>query len=113
MQGEILMIVSHRGQAVLRAVAFLMLACILVGGLVALPVQKVQAASLTVNTTDDVNDGVCDATHCSLREAILAANVNSDVDTIGFNIPGLGPFSIAPASPLPQITNPVIIDGTT
>ena len=27
-----------------------------------------------VNTTDDVNDGVCNVTHCSLREAIITAN---------------------------------------
>lgn len=36
----------------------------------------------TVNTIEDVNDGVCDAVHCSLREAVLAANAVSSDDTI-------------------------------
>jgi CSLREA domain-containing protein len=39
----------------------------------------VEAAVITVTTTDDTNDGVCDE-HCSLREAIAAA---IDGDTIG------------------------------
>src|SRR2546423_151063 len=30
-----------------------------------------------VNTTDDVNDGICNAAHCSLREAIITANGSS------------------------------------
>jgi CSLREA domain-containing protein len=30
--------------------------------------------TLTVNAADDTNDGSCDATHCSLREAVLASN---------------------------------------
>ncbi|MGW8265693.1 MAG: CSLREA domain-containing protein, partial [Longimicrobiales bacterium] len=30
--------------------------------------------TLTVNTANDVDDGVCDVAHCSLREAIDAAN---------------------------------------
>ncbi|HEC16626.1 MAG TPA: CSLREA domain-containing protein, partial [Sedimenticola sp.] len=37
--------------------------------------------SYTVTKTADTNDGVCDA-DCSLREAIAAANVSSDVNTI-------------------------------
>ncbi len=68
---------------------------------------------LIVNTTDDVDDGVVDATHTSLREAINAANTALGVNTISFNIPGLGPHTIQPISPLPVITDPVIIDGTT
>ncbi len=42
---------------------------------------------LTVNSTDDNTDGSCDATHCSLREAISAANQRSGSDTIRFAIP--------------------------
>src|SRR6266567_8631937 len=45
------------------------------------------AATFTVNTADDHNDGVCNAADCSLREAISAANTG---DTISFNIPGSG-----------------------
>jgi len=38
------------------------------------------AATFDVNTTDNADDGVCDANHCSLREAILAANANPGPD---------------------------------
>jgi hypothetical protein len=33
------------------------------------------------------------------------------LDTINFNIPGSGVKTIAPASPLPTITDAVVIDG--
>ena len=50
----------------------------------------------------------------SLRVAIGDANNNpGSINTIAFNIPGTGPFTIAPLSQLPSITTPVIIDGTT
>ena len=46
--------------------------------------------SFTVNTVNDGDDGLCDIVHCSLREAIQYANLNSGfADTIPFNIPGL------------------------
>ncbi len=67
-----------------------------------------------VNTTDDTNDGVCNATHCSLREAIRAANQNPGPDTIVFNITGPGPHVIAPITSLPTITGAgTVIDGST
>jgi CSLREA domain-containing protein len=70
-----------------------------------------------VNTTNDVNDGTCDATHCSLREAILAANAHANgdgPDDITFAIAGSGPQQIAvQPSPLPAVTDPVRIDGDT
>ena len=74
---------------------------------------QAQEATLTVNSTNDVDDGTCDATHCSLREAINVANGNAGKDTVAFNIAGTGPHTIQPASPLPTITDPVIIDGYT
>lgn len=40
-----------------------------------------QAADFTVTTTDDTNDGVCNA-DCSLREAISAANASPGADVI-------------------------------
>jgi CSLREA domain-containing protein len=40
-----------------------------------------------VNTTDDTNDGVCNAAHCSLREAINQANLTSTPVSITFAIP--------------------------
>ncbi|HET8784940.1 MAG TPA: CSLREA domain-containing protein, partial [Candidatus Limnocylindrales bacterium] len=69
-----------------------------------------------VNSNDDVDDGLCDGTHCSLREAILAANLalnGTAPDEIDFNIPPGGVQTIAPTSALPGITDPLIIDGTT
>src|SRR5579871_4106971 len=38
-----------------------------------LPRTSAQSGSLIVNTLADSNDGVCDATNCSLREAIANA----------------------------------------
>ncbi|MFP5489184.1 MAG: CSLREA domain-containing protein [Acidimicrobiia bacterium] len=46
--------------------------------------STVEAASYVVNTLGDVDDTACDATHCSLREAILAANASPESDTITF-----------------------------
>jgi CSLREA domain-containing protein len=66
-----------------------------------------------VNATDDVDDGACDASHCSLREAIIAANALPGADFIGFDISGAAPYTIAPTSPLPTIIDSVTIDGTT
>ena len=47
----------------------------------------------------------------SLREALIAANNTSGVDTITFNIAGVGVRTISIASQLPEITEAVIIDG--
>ncbi len=41
----------------------------------------VEAATFTVTKTADTADGTCDA-DCSLREAVIAANVNADADEI-------------------------------
>jgi hypothetical protein len=49
----------------------------------------------------------------SLRQAILDSNAATDgSNTIDFKIPGHGVQTIAPASPLPAITQAVLIDGT-
>ena len=66
----------------------------------------VHAATFTVINTNDSGPG-------SLRQAILDANANAGADTIDFNIPGPGPHTIQPLSALPNITDPVIIDGYT
>ena len=75
-------------------------------------VSSAQAATFTVNTTNVVDDGTCNASHCSLREAINAANALSDTDTINFNIGGGGPQRIG-VTHLLRFVFPVIIDGTT
>jgi len=74
-------------------------------------VQELEArmmlSSFTVtDTLDDTNPG-------SLRWAIgqVNADTSTGVDTIDFDIPGTGPFTIAPGSPLPTITHSVVIDG--
>lgn len=79
------------------------------------PVSFIHAqTNWVVNSTDDVDDGTCDAAHCSLREAINAANTTAGADIIGFAIPGAAPYRIEPISPLPALTDAeTIIDGTT
>jgi CSLREA domain-containing protein len=73
-----------------------------------------QGTIYTVNTDTDTNDGTCDVTHCSLREAITAANANTGTDSIHFNISGAGPHTILiVGSALPVITDGTVIDGYT
>ena len=64
-----------------------------------------RACSFEVTTTTDIGFG-------TLRRAIECANDDVGTDAITFNIPGAGPHTIQPASALPTITDPVIIDGT-
>jgi CSLREA domain-containing protein len=72
-----------------------------------------QATVYTVNSANDVNDTVCDVTHCSLREAILAANANvSPPHSIGFNISGVGPHVITPTTVLPTITRETYVNAS-
>jgi hypothetical protein len=72
---------------------------------VADPVQPPVTDVVVVNTLDDGSG--------SLRQAILNANANPGKDTITFNIPGAGPHTIMPVTPLPALTDPVVIDGYT
>lgn len=70
--------------------------------------------SYTVNSSNDVDDGVCDGVHCSLREAIDEANTSASTDTIKFDIQPYGTFhTIQPNTELPYITQPVYIKGYT
>lgn len=99
-----------------RLLAFVLLAAPLCG----------LATTITVNSADDTvaNDG-----HCTMREAINAANNNVAsgnmpgecaagqpgpvIDTIAFNIPGSGVHTITPATVYAQIADIVLIDGYT
>jgi Bacterial Ig-like domain (group 3) len=85
-------------------------------------------AVITVNSTGDA-DGADGGMTLSLRQAIEVANGTLAVgsltasqaslivgplatpNTIDFNIAGAGPFTIMPATGLPAITSPVIING--
>ncbi len=69
------------------------------------------AATYTVTNTNDSGAG-------SLRQALLDANGAAGLDTIAFNVSGTGcdgsgVCTIAPASALPLVTSPVLIDGYT
>lgn len=63
-----------------------------------------------VNSADNTDDGACDASNCTLREAMLAANANPGADNITF----AGAYSIFLVGgiglPLPEITESVNIN---
>ncbi len=67
-------------------------------------IGSAQAATFTVTATTDL------ATDPSLRRAISDANANPGPDIIVFNLPP-GPQVIVPLSPLPEITEAVVIDA--
>jgi CSLREA domain-containing protein len=69
----------------------------------------------TADTGDTTPDGTCSST-CTLREAMQEAMANNNdptVDVINFAIPGAGPHTISPTSELPDIDDPLTIDGYT
>lgn len=63
------------------------------------------AATFVVTNTNDTGPG-------SLRQAMLDANANPGLDSINFNIAGPSRL-IQPLLSLPDITDPVLIDGST
>jgi len=68
---------------------------------------SVHAATFVVNSANDADDGLCNTTHCSLREAIAAANVMPGGDTITFAIGDVGSLqAILPSAPLPTLRRP-------
>jgi titin len=88
--------------------------CLVVLALVAAPASR--AATFTVTSNgDDAHGyaaGTCPAP-CTLRDALLAANTAPGPDTIAFALPGAGPHTIAPLTPLPDVTSTITIDGYT
>jgi RHS repeat-associated protein/CSLREA domain-containing protein len=76
--------------------------------------------TLIVDSTDDTGDSipgddVCDdgAGNCTLRAALEEANATPGRDVISFDLAGDGPYIIQPMSPLPIISDPIIVDGST
>jgi len=76
-----------------------------------LPAAVIKIAGTSFVVTNNGDSAV--AGSGSLRAAILASNSTPGRDTIIFNIPGPGLHTIAPASALPTISDPVILDATT
>jgi hypothetical protein len=77
--------------------------------LLLLSIVHVSADTFVVTNTNDSGPG-------SLRQAIVDANGHSNsgaVDAISFNLPGTGVRTVILISALPDITDPVIIDGWT
>ncbi|HYB96381.1 MAG TPA: Ig-like domain-containing protein, partial [Vicinamibacterales bacterium] len=68
-------------------------------------ISVAQPNDVVVTNTNDSGAG-------SLRNAIGIANVEPNT-VIRFNIPGAGPHTIAPTTPLPALTQPTTIDGYT
>lgn len=87
----------------------------LTGGLTSAGVNEIVVDSAGDGANATPGDASCDAVGggCTLRAAIDAANSNPGLDTITFDIDDDGPHTIAPSSPLPEITDPVVIDGYT
>ncbi len=85
------------------------------------------AATFAVDNTDDQEDswpgdGYCAigsiydiSPHCTLRAAIMEANASPGIDEIRFWTANGAPrpMRFRPSSPLPAITAPVVVDGTT
>lgn len=85
---------------------------------------EVTGPPIVVNRTGDqedadTNDSVCDIdegmpeNQCTLRAAIQVANHLNGRDYIKFDIEGAGVHTITPSNSLPEITEAVLIDGTT
>lgn len=76
----------------------------------------VAATNYVVNTLDNVKDGVCNAAHCSLRDAISGANADGMDSTINFSVSGIIQLDCADntaggSNGLPVITTPITING--
>ncbi len=84
-------------------------------------IRAVPEAAFAVNSLGDLpdvspGDGICDSARvgapvCTLRAAMQEANATAAADTITFNL-GSGAQTILLDLPLPDITNPLVIDGT-
>jgi CSLREA domain-containing protein len=72
------------------------------------------ATSFVVNSANDPGTGVCDATECTLREAIAAANGDPGAETITFDPAAFaapGPHTINLSGALPDLSSDMAIQG--
>ena len=85
------------------------------GALLAPPLPASAAvSSFVVNSSQDDNDGSCDALpdgDCTLREAVIGAEADIDASLITFAIPGTGPHTIVTGGY--GLSRPTIVDATT
>jgi hypothetical protein len=101
------------------------LVAVLLDGVALYPIHNAAEESANILTVNDTGDGVdvdpgnglCETAtpgECTLRSAIMESNASTGITyTIAFSITGVGPFTIAPGSALPEIARPIIIDGLT
>ena len=99
-----------------RTRLFMLVSLVLVGlpGMAAQPTAA--AVVFTVTAASDGDDGSCTASHCTLREAIAAANAAPGADVIEFALGGGVPTIAVGGSglgPLPPATGAVTVDGAT
>ncbi len=102
-----------------RIVALVVVAALALIGVPPLIGPSQAATTFIVSSTADTadvlpGDGVCltSTAVCTLRAAIQEANALAGDDTIQFALPGGAAAAvITPLSPLPPITQPLIIDG--
>ena len=80
-------------------IGLLIMACVVWA--LALAASSQASATFTVNSTADTDDGTCDSSNCTLREAINAANSATGADEILFSVSG----TITLSTSLPSITD--------
>lgn len=80
--------------------------CVVALAMVAGPAR---AETFTVNSTADPGDGTCDASECTLREAVNAANGNGEADTITFDLPNNSTITLG-GNQL-EISSEMVIEG--
>lgn len=85
--------------------SFCLAGCLVVA-LFSLLLTPSDAAVFTVTSANDSGPG-------TLRQAIQDANLSPEADSIHFDLPGDRVHTLAPLTPLPEITNSVHIDGYT
>ena len=91
---------------------FITLAALILVFILYRPSQASPDGTFNVNTVADTDDGSCNVAHCTLREAINAANNAAGADTITFTLPPSATITLN-GTQLPVITGTLIIDGST
>ncbi len=100
----------HLVSALLAAGALLFLVAVALGN----PSHSAyaQGTTYTVNTDDDVFDGVCNALHCSFREAVAAANSTGGSEPVTITFDAAYVITVGQTSrTVNRLTGPVYIDG--